>query len=91
MATIVATISITLWMIIGPGHSVRRLMQLTKTSWDFELFMILLGGVYLVAAWISEKYLFQKLARAVGHFKANFLKKPKQRKEYKIILEHMEL
>ncbi|KAL4403749.1 ATPase [Colletotrichum abscissum] len=91
MTTIVATLSITIWMIIGPGHSVRHLMQLTKTSWDFELFMILLGGVYLVAAWISEKYLFQKLARAVGRFKENFLKKPKQRKEYKIILEHMEL
>lgn len=78
-------------MIVFPAHSVKRLMQLTKTSLDFELFMVLLGAVYLAAAWTSERYLFQKLARVAGVFKEHVLKAPKQRKEYKIILENMEL
>ncbi|GKT77572.1 ATPase [Colletotrichum tofieldiae] len=90
MATIAATLLITLYMILGPAHSVRHLMQLTKTSWDFEMFMILLGCVYLATAWTSEKYIFQKLARAAGYIKEQVLKRPKQRKEYKVILENMQ-
>lgn len=78
-------------MILFPAHSVKRLMQLTNTNLDFELFMILLGAVYLAAALTSEKYVFQKLARAAGVFKEHVLKTPKQRKQYKIILENMEV
>ncbi|KAK2029441.1 ATPase [Colletotrichum zoysiae] len=91
MATIAVTLMITLYMILVPAHSVRHLMQLTKTSWDFKMFMILLGGVYLATAWASEKYIFQKLAWAVGYFKERVLKRPKQRKAYKVILENMQM
>ncbi|KAK1594718.1 ATPase [Colletotrichum navitas] len=91
MATIAVTLMITLYMILGPAHSLRHLMQLTKTSWDFKIFMILLGGVYLATAWTSEKYIFQKLSRAAGYFKERVLKRPKQRKEYKTILESMQM
>jgi len=91
MATIAVTLMITLYMILGPAHSLRHLMQLTKTSWDFKIFMILLGGVYLATAWTSEKYIFQKLSRAAGYFKERILKRPKQRKEYKTILESMQM
>ncbi|KAF6824536.1 p-type ATPase [Colletotrichum plurivorum] len=91
MATIAATLLITIYMILAPARSVKHLMQLTKTSWDFELFMILLGAIYLVTAWTSEKYLFQKLARFVGYFKQQVLKSPKQRKEYKVIIENMQV
>ncbi|KAK2047693.1 ATPase [Colletotrichum somersetense] len=91
MATIAVTLMITLYMILVPAHSVRHLMQLTKTSWYFKMFMILLGGVYLATAWASEKYIFQKLAWAVGYFKERVLKRPKQRKAYKVILENMQM
>ncbi|KAK1971269.1 ATPase [Colletotrichum sublineola] len=91
MATITATLTITLYMILEPAPSVRHLMQLTRTSWDFKIFMILLGGVYLAMAWTSEKYIFQKLARAAGSFKERVLKRPKQRKAYKMILENMQI
>ncbi|KAK2065762.1 ATPase [Colletotrichum caudatum] len=91
MATIAVTLMITLYMILVPAHSVRHLMQLTKTSWDFKIFMILLGGAYLATAWTSEKYVFQKLAWAVGYFKERVLKRPKQRKAYKVILENMQM
>ncbi|KAK1997065.1 ATPase [Colletotrichum falcatum] len=91
MATIAVTLMITLYMILGPVDRVRDLMQLTKTSWDFKMFMILLGGVYLATAWTSEKYIFPKLARAAGYFKERALKRPKQRKEYKMILENMQM
>ncbi|KAF4837814.1 putative cation-transporting ATPase [Colletotrichum tropicale] len=91
LATVGVTLLITLYMILFPAHSVKRLMQLTNTNLDFELFMILLGAVYLAAAWTSEKYVFQKLARVAGVFKEHVLKTPKQRKQYKIILENMEV
>lgn len=91
MVTIAVTLLITIYMILAPARSVKHLMQLTRTSWDFELFMILLGAIYLVAAWTSEKYLFQKLARVVGYFKQHVFKSPKQRKEYKVIMENMQV
>ncbi|OLN95427.1 putative cation-transporting ATPase [Colletotrichum chlorophyti] len=91
MVTVAATLSMTIYMVLGPAHSVKHTMQLTKTTWDFGLFMILLGGVYLAAAWTSEKYFFQKVAKAAGYFKEHVLKRPKERKEYKLILEGMQV
>lgn len=91
MATILATLLITLYMILVPARWVKHLMQLTRTSWDFELFMISLGLLYLACAWVSEKYLFQRLARLLGQVKEGLSRQPKKRKEYKLILEQMRL
>src|SRR5687768_15679513 len=89
LATITITLTIALYMVLGATHSIKQLMQLTKTSWDFELFMVALGIAYLLAAWTSEKFLFQKLARLIGDVKTRITKRPKTRKQYKVILEAM--
>lgn len=91
MLTIATTLLITLYMILGPAHWLRHLMQLTKTSRGFQLFMIALGAVYLVAAWVSEKVLFQRLARLLGWAKQRLARQPKKRKEYKLIMEQMRI
>ena len=81
----------TLHMVLGPFRPVKKLMQLTKTQWDFQLFMIFLGLVYLVVAWLSETTLFPWLARLFGTVKQLITKRQKKRKEYKVIQEGIRL
>lgn len=87
--TVVATCLLTLYMILGPVHAVKKLMQLTKTSWDFDLFMIGLGLIYCFISFISERFLFDRLARLLGILRERITGVPKKRKEYKRILEEM--
>lgn len=74
-------------MILGPFLPVKKLMQLTDTRWDFQLFMIALGGGYFLIAWLSEAALFPWLARVFGEVKQRVTKRQKKRKEYKVIRE----
>ena len=76
-------------MIVSPTRGLRKLMQITYMSWDFKLYLIGLGALYVILAWIGEHYVFQRLAKAIGHARVSLLKKTKQRKEYKIIQEEM--
>lgn len=78
-----------MYMIIKPARWLRRLMQLTSTEWSFQLFMIALGALYFCTAWVSEKHVFQRLARTLGRVKQEISKQSKKRKQYKIILEEM--
>ncbi|KAK3686010.1 hypothetical protein B0T22DRAFT_410822 [Podospora appendiculata] len=89
VATIAVTLGITAYMILGPAHWLKHLMQLTHVAWDFRLFIIALGVLYLSLAWVGEHYVFQRLARVIGHTKQSLTKKPKNRKEYKLIQERM--
>lgn len=74
-------------MVLGPARPVKKLMQLTKPQWDFQLFMVFLGIVYLAVAWLSETVLFPWLARTFGVVKKAVTKREKKRKEYKVINE----
>jgi len=87
--TVVATCLLTLYMILGPVRAVKKLMQLTKTSWDFDLFMIGLGLIYCFISSICERFVFERLARLIGMLKERITGVPKKRKEYKRILEGM--
>ena len=87
LGTVVATLLMTLHMVLGPFRPLKKLMQLTKTRWDFQLFMILLGVTYFVVAWVSETVLFPWLARMFGTVKQAVTKRQKQRKQYKVIQE----
>ena len=89
--TIGAASAVTLYMVLGPATTIKKLMELTKTQWDFQLFMILLGGLYLLVGWLSEKFVFPWLARLFGRTKRMITKKPKKRKEYKEILDGMRM
>ncbi|KAI1166378.1 hypothetical protein F5B18DRAFT_607041 [Nemania serpens] len=89
MTTILLALAIVIYMVFTPAHWLRKLMQLTRISPSFKVTLLVLGGVYLVLAWIGENYVFQPLARAIGNAKHSLTKTAKQRKEYKIIRERM--
>jgi cation-transporting P-type ATPase 13A2 len=89
IATIAVTLLITLYMVLFPSHWVMKQMQLTKISWDFKLLVVFLGLCYLAIAWFGEHYIFQRLAKFIGHAKQTLTKRSKKRKEYKLIQEQM--
>lgn len=89
MATITITMLCTLYMVLWPAPWLERLMELTYLSWDFKIFIIVLGLVYFALAWIGEHYVFQRFARMIGQVKEKVTKRQKTRKEYKIIQEGM--
>lgn len=76
-------------MVLSPPRWLSKFMQLTYVSWDFKLFMIGLGALYLALAWTGEHWVFQPLARLFGRMKQSVFKRPKKRKEYKLIQEQM--
>lgn len=89
MATITTVLLVTVYMIAGPAKWLQRLMQLTFIAGDFKLYIIALGIVYLGLAWVGENFVFQRLARIIGHAKQALTKRQKVRKQYKVILEQM--
>lgn len=62
-------------------------MQLTRTSWDYELFLIALGVAYLVVAVGYERHFAQRFAKLIGVAKQRVTGKSKDRKKYKVIQE----
>ncbi|KUI71122.1 hypothetical protein VM1G_06629 [Cytospora mali] len=89
VATIGATLLISLYMVMGPAHWLRKAMQLTWMSWGFKLFLVTLGLVYVGVAWTGEHYVFQKVAKIIGDVKGRVTGSQKKRKQYKIIREEM--
>lgn len=78
-------------MVLGPAHWLKKLMQLTKVSWDFKFFIVALGLAYFLTAWLGEKFIFQRLARIIGRTRQAITKRTKKRKEYKLIQERMRI
>jgi cation-transporting P-type ATPase 13A2 len=91
MATVVAAVAVTMYMIATPARTVRHIMQLTPIDTAFKLTLVAFGFLYLALSWAAENYVFQRLARWVGRAKIVLTKTPKQRKQYKIIAEKMKL
>ncbi len=76
-------------MISGWSTGLSKIMQLTYLSMDFKLLIIGLGGSYWVLAWVGERWLFQPFAQWLGSIKQSVFKRPKTRKQYKLIMEQM--
>ncbi|ODA83826.1 hypothetical protein RJ55_02342 [Drechmeria coniospora] len=89
MATIALTSAATLYMLLAPAHGLMKLMQLTRMSWDYKLFLAELGVMYLMMAWIFDKYLAVGLARFLAVARERITGRSKKRKAYKIIREGM--
>jgi len=89
MAAIMTALAAAVYLVLGPAQGVKKLMQLTKTSWDFELFLIGLGVLYLLLAWGCEAFVFPGLAWYMGKALQRITQKSKQRKAYKTIQEAM--
>lgn len=91
VSTIAVTLLITIYMVLGPAHWLKKLMQLTNISRHFSLYVLVLGVVYIILAWAGEHIVFQRVARFIGHTKQKLNRGSKKRKEYKVIQEGMRL
>lgn len=76
-------------MLFDPSESFAKFMQLTKMSWDFRSFLLVLGIGYIALAWTTENYVFPRLAKYLGVLKTAVTRTPKRRKAYKLVLEEM--
>jgi cation-transporting P-type ATPase 13A2 len=89
VTTIAVGLAISVYMTTTPSRWVRKLMQLTHMSSSFKTTILALGLAYLIVAWVSENYVFQRLARLAGRAKLAATGRAKIRKEYKLIAERM--
>ncbi|KAL2266535.1 hypothetical protein VTJ83DRAFT_5887 [Remersonia thermophila] len=89
VTTVVVTLAATLGMVIYPPTAIANFMELTFLSWGFKGFVVSLGVVYWVLAWFGEHWVFPGFARMIGQVKQGVFKRPKVRKQYKVILEKM--
>jgi cation-transporting P-type ATPase 13A2 len=87
LATIAFALLVTLYMVLAPARWLRKLMQLTRMSWDYKLFLIALGVGYLVIAVGYERHFAQRFAKLLGVVKQRVTGKAKDRKQYKVIQE----
>lgn len=89
VVTILLTLLASTYMLLVPAHWIRKLMQLTKMSWDYELFLVLLGVVFLAVTWAYERFVASKLAKLIGEVRLRIAGTTKHRKAYKVIDEAM--
>ncbi|KAH8821701.1 P-type ATPase-like protein [Xylogone sp. PMI_703] len=87
VVTIVVAFLFSTYMLFDPSPGVASFMQLTAMTWDFKVFIFILGLGYLSVAWTSEHYVFPGLARFAGRLKTVLARSPKRRKTYKVIAE----
>ena len=87
--TVVTALIITMYMILRPTQWLKEFMELSRIEWDFKLFLLALGIIYFVFAWVLEKYLARHLSRAIGQLKQSIKGTTKKRKQYKVIQEEM--
>ncbi|RDL35105.1 Cation-transporting ATPase [Venustampulla echinocandica] len=90
VVTIIVALLFSSYMLFEPPGWLSRFMQLTEMSWDFKVFLLVLGVGYFALAWISEHYILPRLARFLGTLNESITKKSKVRKQYKLILEEMQ-
>jgi cation-transporting ATPase 13A2 len=91
VANIIIALLINAYMVLGPIHWLKHLMELTKMSWGFSMALIGLGALYIATAWLCEKMVFKELAQLVGQVQQNVMGRTKERKEYKLIAEDMRM
>ncbi|KAJ6784857.1 hypothetical protein PWT90_00877 [Aphanocladium album] len=89
IVTVLMSLGITLFMVIGSSEWLNKLMELTKMSWNYKLFLVGLGCLYLGVAWTFEKYAAAPLAKFMGQAKISATRKQKQRKQYKEIRDKL--
>lgn len=91
VVTIVVALLFSSYMLFDPSPGLASFMQITPMSWDFKTFILVLGMGYIAIAWVSENYVFPRLAKFLGILSTTVTGKPKQRKAYKLVLEQMRL
>ena len=89
VVTIVVVLLFSSYMLLDPSKWLAEFMQLTYMSWDFKLFILILGAGYIVSAWVAENYILPRLGKYIGVLQILVTGTPKRRKTYKLVLEQM--
>ncbi|KAG6017771.1 hypothetical protein E4U43_000009 [Claviceps pusilla] len=87
--TVTTALVITVHMVWSPAHWLKRLMELSSIKPNYKSFLLLLGVLYFVSAWVFDRHLARPLARSIGYAQQKITGKDKKRKQYKIIQERM--
>lgn len=90
VVTILVAFLFTSYMLFDPAEWLSRFIQLTKLSWKFRIFLLMLSLGGFGIAWLAEKRFFLWLAAAIAQIHLFF--RPahrKKRKAYKLLLEKM--
>ncbi|KAM3548455.1 hypothetical protein ARSEF4850_009404 [Beauveria asiatica] len=85
IATVFLTLTITLFMVAGSSRWLNKLMELTKMPWEYRLFLVSLGLLYLGVGWVFERHAAIPLSRVFGKIKIAATGHRKQGKQYKQI------
>lgn len=79
-------------MMTGSSKIFTRIMQLTRMSTEYKIFLVFLALCSLTISWISEKRLFPYLARVVGRGLLRLRpNRQKKRRQYKVVQEEMRM
>lgn len=89
--TVLLALAVVLYMVLGPAHWLKKLMQLSYMSSSYELLLIGLGVLFLGLGWTFETMVAGKLARAIGRWNLKLSGAVKQRKKYKTIENSMRI
>lgn len=90
VATLVATLLISTYMLLDPAEWLYKLMELTYTSPGFKAILFLIALVGFAISYGSELWVFPELAKWIGKLKKRFFPEVmKNRKDYKVISEGM--
>jgi cation-transporting ATPase 13A3/4/5 len=92
LVTIGIDLALSIFMMTGSSKVFTRVMQLTRMSTEYKIFLVFLALCSLVISWIGEKRLFPYLARVLGR---GFLRlrpnRQKKRRQYKVVQEEMRM
>lgn len=87
--TVFVTIGASTVLILSPPRWLYDLMQLTKISGGFKLFLLLVATCGFTLSYIAEKSVFMKLAAWIGWFWSTMGGGKKRRKMWKVLEKEM--
>ncbi|ORY74114.1 HAD ATPase, P-type, family IC [Protomyces lactucae-debilis] len=88
--TIILTLALTTFITVSPTHWFHKVLQLTKMSTQFSLFLIGLALVHYLLASLGETYVFARAVQVLSRMTNRLSKSAgKKRKTWKIVSEQM--
>lgn len=92
LCTIILDLLVAMYMLFRPSEWVRSVMELTWMSDGYRGWALALAFGMFTLSWLAETTIFPRIARVIGHartrLRPNYQKK---RRQYKILLEEMQL
>lgn len=85
MVTMVVTLALSTYLLIGPAQWLYKLMNLTEISNPFKLFIFGAAIMVFGISYVAEKQVFPKVSNGIEWIATRVRRTPKQRKKYKTL------